>query len=607
QAIEHGYEPLLAHGQFAQALEIAEALGDIPRVRQSLWGLAQGPEGGEALGQLGALLLEDGTTGERQAFAELAETRRARDLAVALHRVILLCPPGEAGDEERLRAFQRLQALGELDGVLADALEQVDASTPRPLVEALLKHVRGRRGAERERGLRLLATRVPARAAELWQALFEHARDDNRLEDAASALSAWVDATPDPVHRASLRVQAGDLALALGWTDAARAAGAQAAAEDPTSFAATSKLLALTSAEESPDEFVDLAERLMSLSGPESLSGRQDELAHAYVRLGRSADALGVLAQLPPTEERIRLRADLADGLGRTQEALALREQLAHTPEEREELAMSALRAGRHPDVVRILDPIDSLDSLSPESQRAFATALATSEEGASLAVQLWALLLGRHPVDAAGWSLHAEALRHAGRQDAAARSAAFGNLFSGEETVATPVALQPVARGPVRSSMTLPGGVLPVTPEEMPNLRSVLDEALAGLGAPGLQIWLDPSGASEAWLASAGDLVLGAGALTLFGPVEVTYLVALALALGDEGQGLARPGEVPGLADAAAEAFVAVPSPAAAARVLLWLDPVARGADLDTVDPVAVLMGSAALAAVVQRALRLV
>jgi len=607
QAIEHGYEPLLAHGQYAQALEIAEALEDAPRIRQSLWGLAQGEAGGDALGRLGALLLEDGTAVERQACAELAETRRERHLAVALHRATLLSPPGEAGDEERLRAFQRLQALGELDGLLAEALERVDASTPRALVEALLQHVRGRRGAERERGLRLLATRVPARAAELWQVLFEQARDDNRLEDAASALSAWVDATPDPVQRASLRVQAGDLALAIGWTDAARAAWAQAAAEDPMSFAATSKLLALTSAEEAPAEFVDLAERLASLSGPEVLSGRQDELAHAYVRLGRAAEALGVLSELPPTEERIRLRADLAESLGRSQEALGLREQLAHTPEEREALALTALRAGRHSDVVRILGPIDSLESLSPEAQRTFATALAATEEGAPLAVQLWAMLLSRHPVDAEGWSLHAGALGHAGRPDAAARSAAFGTLFSGEETVATPVALQPVARGPVRASMTLPGGVLLVTPEEMPNLRSVLDEALAGLGAPGLQIWLDPSGASEAWLASAGDLVLGAGALTLFGPVEVTYLVALALALGDEGQALTRPGEVSGLADAAAEAFVAVPSPAAAARVLLWLDPVARGADLDTVDPAAVLTGSAALAAVVQRALRLV
>ncbi|HVQ23820.1 MAG TPA: tetratricopeptide repeat protein, partial [Planctomycetota bacterium] len=36
QAIEHGYEPLFAHGAFQQALEIAEALEDGPRIRQSL-------------------------------------------------------------------------------------------------------------------------------------------------------------------------------------------------------------------------------------------------------------------------------------------------------------------------------------------------------------------------------------------------------------------------------------------------------------------------------------------------------------------------------------------------------------------------------------------
>ncbi|HZJ53566.1 MAG TPA: flagellar hook-length control protein FliK, partial [Myxococcaceae bacterium] len=607
RAIEHGYEPLLAHGQFAQALEIAEALEDAPRIRQSLWGLAQAPAGAEALRRLATLLLQEGTGAERQACAELAEARRIKDLAEELHRAILVSPPGQASDEERLRALQRLQLLGGLEGVLVEVLEQVDAHTAPAFVEALLQDLRNRRGTERERGLRLLAARVPSRSAELWQALFEQARDDNRLEDAASALSSWVDATPDPVQRAGLRVQAGDLALAIGWTDAARAAWVRAAAEDPTSVAAIGKLLALTSAEESPEEFADLAERLGSLAGTEALDGRLDELVHAYVQLGRAADALGVLSQLPATEERIRLRAELAESLGRVEEALALREQLARTPEEREELALAALRGGRHADAVRILAPIGSLEALSPESQRTFAAALAGTEIGATLAVELWALLLARHPVDAEGWALHAEALRHAGRSEAAARSAAFGHLFAGEETVAAPVPLQPVARSPVRTSLTLPGGVVAVTPEEMPNLRMVLDESLAALGAPGLQIWLDPGGASEAWLASAEHQVAGAGALSVFGPLEITYLVALALALGDEGQALARPGEVPGLPAAAAEAFAAVPSPAAAARVMLWLDPVARGADLDTVDPAAVLTGSAALAAVVQRALRLV
>ncbi|MGZ6098495.1 MAG: flagellar hook-length control protein FliK, partial [Myxococcaceae bacterium] len=373
QAIEHGYEPLFAHGAFAQALEVAEALEDPPRIRQSLWGLAQESASPEPLRRLSTLLLQDGTGSEREACAQLAESRRRMDLAVALHRAVLLSPPGVASDEERLRALQRLQSLGELEGTLLDALESVDAGTSPALVEALLQQLRGRRGVERERGLRLLAARVPARAAELWQALFEQARDDNRLEDAASALAAWVEATSDPVQRSGLRVQAGDLALAIGWTDAARAAWTQAAAEDPTSVQAASKLLALTTGEASPAEFADLAERLSSLAGPEALAGRQDELVQAYVQLGRAADAFGVLSQLPGTEERIRLRAELAESLGRANEALALREQLAHTPEEREALALTALRAGRVADVVRILGPLGSADALSPASRREFA------------------------------------------------------------------------------------------------------------------------------------------------------------------------------------------------------------------------------------------
>src|SRR5262249_57032992 len=121
----------------------------------------------------------------------------------------------------------------------------------------------------------------------------------------------------------------------------------------------------------------------VSLGGPEALAGRQDELVLAYVRLGRTADALGVLSQLPPTEERIRQRAELAESLGRSQEALALREQLARTPEEREALALSALRTGRHADVVRILGPLGSMEWLSPGGRREVATGLSGGDAGA--------------------------------------------------------------------------------------------------------------------------------------------------------------------------------------------------------------------------------
>ncbi len=609
QAIEHGYEPLFAHGAFAQALEVAEALEDPPRIRQSLWGLAQGPAGAEPL--LGWLDLAPRGGHRRRARG----LRRARRVAPGdghrggapsrgapltagrrLGRGAAACAPASAGAR---------RAGGERCSTRWSAWTR----TPRrrwwrrccssSVVAA---------GVERERGLRLLAARVPSRAAELWQTLFEQARDDNRLEDAASALAAWVEATPDPVQRSGLRVQAGDLALAIGWTEAARAAWAQAAAEDPTSVQAASKLLALTTGEASPAEFADLAERLSSLAGPEALAGRQDELVQAYVQLGRAADAFGVLSQLPGTEERVRLRAELAESLGRANEALALREQLAHTPEEREALALAALRADRIADVVRILGPLGSADALSPDSRREFAAALARTEAGAPFAVQLWALLLSENALDAEGWALHGEALRNSGRHEAAARSVAFGELFAGEEPAPALVAIQPVVRAPVRTSVTLPGGVLPVTPEDMPDLRAVLDDALAALGAPGVQIWLDPAGASEAWLAGANDLVLGAGALSLFGPIEHDLprragagARRWGTGAGPAGRGAgARCGGGRGLRR---RSVARPPRRGSCSGWTRWR--AARTWTRST--PAAVLTGSAALAAVVQRALRLV
>jgi hypothetical protein len=90
-----------------------------------------------------------------------------------------------------------------------------------------------------------------------------------------------------------------------------------------------------------------------------------------------------------------------------------------------------------------------------------------------------------RPPGGRRGWSLYSEALRHAGRPT----RCSLGGLR------------QPVLRrgdgrdagaaagrrpGPVRTSTTLPGGVLLITPEEMPGLRAVLDEAWPGSGRRG-------------------------------------------------------------------------------------------------------------------------
>jgi hypothetical protein len=110
-----------------------------------------------------------------------------------------------------------------------------------------------------------------------------------------------------------------------------------------------------------------------------------------------------------------------------------------------------------------------------------------------------------------------------------------------------------------------------------------------------------------EAYLISPDELVMGAGALTCFGPVELGYLCALALSLGEDGVGLARPGPVLALEQAAVAAFRAVPASLAAGRVLARLDPDMRGGDPSDVDEGAVLAASPIFRAVALAALELV
>jgi hypothetical protein len=119
---------------------------------------------------------------------------------------------------------------------------------------------------------------------------------------------------------------------------------------------------------------------------------------------------------------------------------------------------------------------------------------------------------------------------------------------------------------------------LIEVSAEVMPRLHHALHPALLALGAQG-QLWLHPSGGVEAFL-TPGGLVVGVGALAQFGTSELIYLSALALALGPEGQRLARPGPVEALQPAACEAFLAYPSSLGAARVLATLDPRVRGAE---------------------------
>ena len=177
----------------------------------------------------------------------------------------------EAGGP-RVEALARLVANGEGDVVLAQVLEGLDADAPGALVEAVVAYARGRRGTERERALRLLASRLKERSGPLWQELFQRARDDNRLEEAAEALVGWVEATAEPEKRAALRTQLGDLLLHLGQTQSAEASYTLAASEDAQAPAPLQKLLSLVAAEEAPERFVSLAEQLQALAGPAAVA-----------------------------------------------------------------------------------------------------------------------------------------------------------------------------------------------------------------------------------------------------------------------------------------------------------------------------------------------
>ena len=562
-AATYGYAPLLAQGAFAEALAVAEALGDKPRLREALWGLASASPESTVVRRLGGLVLEDGSAEERLRAARLAEVVRAKELASALHRAVVLAPPSaedsryEAGGP-RVEALARLVANGEGDVVLAQVLEGLDADAPGALVDAVVAYARGRRGTERERALRLLASRLKERSGPLWQELFQRARDDNRLEEAAEALVGWVEATAEPEKRAALRTQLGDLHLQLGQTQSAEASYTLAASEDAQAPAPLQKLLSLVPAEEAPERFVSLAEQLQALAGPAAVAEVRPRLASAYARLGRVEEAYRTLGELPATPELLAQRAELADALGRRDESFALRQQLVHSPAERARLGVEALQAGLPERAVRLLAGAEA--EVPPESRRSVAEQLATFPAGAPSAVALWPGLLSQGVLDADGYQAYALALRHTGRLLDATYFEEFARAARGELPLAElPPTITRLARPRAVLTHPLPPGALPVQAERMPQLHRALTQALFALGVPEVLAYLDPAGGPEAWLAGRETLVLGAGGLSLYGPAELAYLLALALLLGDEGVRLLTPGPLASVDRVAPAAFLAV------------------------------------------------
>jgi hypothetical protein len=162
-----------------------------------------------------------------------------------------------------------------------------------------------------------------------------------------------------------------------------------------------------------------------------------------------------------------------------------------------------------------------------------------------------------------------------------------------------------PAAATPFQSD-PVPDELIAVSESAMPRLHSLLDQAISDLAVDRVSVSLDPAGGVEAWLLDERRLIIGAGALAVFGQAELVYLAALAISLQAHGRALMQPGEVPGFVEAAVNAFNAAPGSWAAARVLAQLDATVRGSDPAQVDAAAVLRESAAFRAIATRALEI-
>ena len=243
-------------------------------------------------------------------------------------------------------------------------------------------------------------------------------------------------------------------------------------------------------------------------------------------------------------------------------------------------MLLGYLRSDLVPSAVRLGERLLQANSLSAAGRRQLAERLSPVAQGADLAARVWPPLLRAAPADIDGWTLFAEALTLCGKTEAAQRADGIGAALGGSSAAASAPVPSPVDSTPERAYPEAPDGLLPVGEPTMPRLHQTLSDALGHLGARGTAVMLDPHGGAEAFLVAPNLLVLGAGAVSLFGPAELTYLLALGLCLGSRGANLRRPGAVEGFEEAALNAFEAFPSSLAAGRVLCQLDERVRGLD---------------------------
>jgi hypothetical protein len=373
--------------------------------------------------------------------------------------------------------------------------------------------------------------------------------------------------------------------------------------DDAQSVAAVRALAELTQSN-APERFVGWVERLEALAGGRAVESFRLARAEASESLGKLRDAYRFLAELPETPELIRRRARLAEQLGLLGESLTLRERVAETDSERDVILTGYLKSDLVPFAVRLGTRMLEDGALTGTSLRLLAERLAPTAQGAALACRVWIKLLLDQPHDADGWTLFAEALRLRQRDIDAVLADGFGAALTQSADAAPLVKLNHITLATGQKFAALPEGLVKLEEQTMPRLHGALADALAGLGAKKVHVLLDPTGGVEMWQGSNKVLVVGVGALTVFGAPELTYLCALALALGEDGRAFIQGGAAKRLPEAAVVAFDAYPASLAACRVLAQVDAVAKGEAGQGADSAKVLEKSEALMAIAKRAL---
>lgn len=587
KALDIGFGPALASGNAGRALDLATRADAPAQAAAARWAIAST----DVRDARANVLLQSADAPTLAKYAALAAAQQALDVAQPLWLDLFLRHDSPAA----------LSALVEADRLDVAFDAALDARTPSALAR-LLQFAPKVTDERRERLLSTLAEVVPERRK---MALREVASLRIRLERwgaAVESLAQLAQLEEDPKARAALHVERGETLLhRLKDPAGARVAFERALVDDGTQLVAVRELVELARGD--AERFVPMVERLIVLAGEEAAAPFREELAAGYEQVGRLKEASRVLAQLDETPALLTRRAELAEKQGLKGEALSLREKVATTPAELEAVLLGYLDVRLVPFAVRLGTRLLDEGSLSLQTRRRLAEQLAPTEQGAALAVRAWTKLLEAKVDDADGWTLLGEALAHLGREQDARVADGFGAVLTGTSGAVPAVSVGRVVRGRVTASEA-PAGLRPVNDDTMPRLAQVLRDATEALGLGTVNVLLDTSGGVEAFFIDESRLVLGAGALAVFGPTEVGALVALAAALGDGSRLLREPGEVGGFADAAANAFRAVPSSLALGRVVAFLDERVRGGDVKKVELAAVLPTSEAFRSVAHAAL---